>query len=168
MAVGEPMTEFLLSFLLMFIGHELGHDHEASIQRVPMEWGLQSTGLVWAARTSCPDKLSRIAGSGFRAQDTVSRLASGSRLQKSIRLVSAANKIAYLLVPESIHRPIDIELPMGDLNALLQFKPGASAYFLAASALSDLYKAYRPDPAWDLGFWQADNGTPGLVFKMRF
>jgi hypothetical protein len=162
------MTDLLLSFLLMFVGHELGHDLEASAQRVPIKWGLQSTGVVWTARTSCPDKASRIAGSGFRAQDTVARLASGSRLEKSLRLVSAANKAAYLLVPSSIHRPSPTAHAIGDLRALQQYKPGPGQYFLAASALADLYKAYRPDPAWDLGFWQADDGTPGLALNMRF
>jgi hypothetical protein len=162
------MSEILLAFLLMIAGHELGHDLEASTQRVPIKWRLQSTGVVWTAMTNCPDKSSLIAGSGFRAQDTMARLASGSQLEKSLRLVSAANKAAYILIPDSIHRPSPKALAYGDLRALQQYKPGAGPYFLAASALSDLYKAYRPDSTWDLGFWQADNGTPGLVLNIKY
>jgi hypothetical protein len=162
------MGEFLLAFLLMIAGHELGHDLEASAQRVPIKWRLQSTGVVWTAMTGCPDKSSRIAGSGFRAQDTLARLAGGHQLEKKLRLASAVNKAAYLLVPDGIHRADPGAVASGDLSALQQYKPGAGPYFLAASALSDLYKAYHPGSAWDLGFWQADTGTPGLMLNIRF
>lgn len=160
------MLEYLFAYALVFAGHEIGHEVEAGRQNVPLSWHTEKTGLTWTTANATEEKLAMIGGAGFRAQDTVAKYAAGYGIEKEIRLASAFSKISYLLAPQSIHKYED-DVVAGDLAQIEQVTPNAR-YFVLASGLADIYKAYRPNDNWNINYYQFVGGGSGLVFTMKF
>jgi hypothetical protein len=169
------MIKALVAYWLVFMAHEAGHDLQAHREGVNLSWkwsakrpGEAIPGPLWWYDTDKyrTTQRARIMGAGFLAQDTVAKMLPGNSLEKPYRLASAYHKIGSVLLFPGKNNG---EYVYGDVRSLEYYTGSKGAeYFLAASACADIYKAFRPEAAWDLEFWQADDGTPGVKFTTSF
>lgn len=156
------LAEILLASGLVMGGHELNHGFEADRQNVPFE-----SGVIWDASTDDKEKLARIANAGFEGQEIISGAVSDTKIAKSVRLVSALNKLGYALLPGGIQGST------GDVKMIEQNK-GKKARQMAQAALSisaidDILTAFGKKKS-DRGFrfGQSSTGTPMLAFGGLF
>ena len=151
------LAETLLALSLVFGSHELGHELAADRLNVPLSF---NNRMLYTPHTNNPEKLSRIANAGLAGQETLSRVASDTKMGKSIRLVSTLNKLGYALLPNGIQGG------KGDLR-LLEENRGKKARRVAQSALLASAAAHLLGSD-KLRFSQTSRGTPMLVFSKRF
>jgi hypothetical protein len=169
------MLQYLVAYWLVFMAHEAGHDLQAHREGAHLSWSWSANrpgeaipGPLWRYDTDRHRTSQRamMVGAGFRAQDTLSGLTSGTKWENAVRLASAYQKLGSVLWFPGKNTG---EYVYGDVRSLEYYTGSKAAeYFLAASACADIYKAFRPEAAWDLEFWQADDGTPGVKFTTSF
>jgi hypothetical protein len=149
----NDIASALLAIPLLYGGHEAGHEIEADRLQVPMHW----EDKTWYAGTDDKKKLAKIAGAGFRGQDQINKAFEGTSIAQALRGISAANKIGYIINPDSGTSKT------GDLRTLDKALGKNSARLgLAASSIYDLLRASGEDPNYSVDFWQSMDGAPGL------
>ena len=152
-----PKLIDIISPLLMFGSHELGHITEAD--KLGVERTQESIiPLKGTISSQDPIKKSRIFNAGFEMQDLLRKAINN----KNYNIASALNKAGYALLRNS----------SGDIQQFGEVKgkqdENTLRAILLATALSDLRKAKHPEQKYNLGFGQSSKGTPMLMLNGRF
>lgn len=153
------LGRLVLAGILTSRSHLWGHVEQANQLGVPIKTTFNSPER-WKTDDLKKDLL--IHGAGFRAQDKLTRRLQYSDIAKESNFSNAVYKIWYLLDGPQRQG----QRTKGDINNMARRGGNKQLIQLSliASILADLHKADNPDRKWDLGFWQSNNGAPGLLF----
>ncbi|MCK5603869.1 hypothetical protein KAR91_18425 [Candidatus Pacearchaeota archaeon] len=158
------LMNVLIAIALSTGAHTFGHVAEGNRQQIDVTLQPTEFSEFWITPS---DRKTRMLmnGAGFRSQEALSKWVEPTNLARAVMLANGVYKLGYLT---KIHHKLGA--PTNDDISRLNSDTASSitGYSVLASAIVDLYKVGNPELNFDLVFWQAREGTPGLVLTVAF